>query len=37
MMKLICTLLVGVFAVTALAGCRAKVDTDAQSSVSAPR
>lgn len=37
MMKLICTLLVLVFATSALVGCRAEVDTDTQSSVPAAR
>ncbi len=36
-MKILVTLLVAVFAVSALVGCRAEVDTDTQSSVAAPR
>ena len=36
-MKLLVALLVAVFAVSTLAGCRAEVDTDTQSSVATPR
>ena len=36
-MKMLVALLVAVFAVSALVGCRAEVDTDTQTSVVAPR
>lgn len=36
-MKTLVALMVAVFAMSALVGCRAEVDTDTQSSVSAPR
>ena len=36
-MKTLVALVIAMLAVSALAGCRAEVDTDTQSSVSAPR
>jgi hypothetical protein len=36
-MKILVALMVAVFAMSALVGCRAEVDTDTQSAVSAPR
>ena len=36
-MKILVALMIAVFAVSALAGCRAEVDTDTQTNVAAPR
>ena len=36
-MKMLVALMVAVFAVSALVGCRAEVDTDTQTSVASPR